>query len=192
MVIYDCYIYVRHDNLFKMKQEICKCGHDKLEHLFAPRIGHERCCVNLCTCKKFETQADYPLDDKEFWNGLKPKNHSQQSKVEQDRKQKVSRVLQTAGTPEDLKSSPGGKSSSGSDNSPRGKTSKRVFLKSIPEDTLSSKILQGEFTILDDDYIKIKDIKEFIKRLKEELKYTNLSQKNANRIIDKLAGKDLI
>lgn len=33
--------------------------------------------------------------------------------------------------------------------------------------------------------------KEFIRLLKEELRFTNLSQKNADKIIDKLAGSKL-
>ena len=36
-----------------------------------------------------------------------------------------------------------------------------------------------------------KILKEFIRLLKEELRFTNLAQKNAKKIIDKLAGKSL-
>ena len=65
------------------------------------------------------------------------------------------------------------------------------------EFNLSEKIWLGnEYNIsIHEDFVKVKDIKEFIKRLKEELMpfliNSNVQVKETYQIIDKLAGEKL-
>ena len=175
-----------------MKNKICKCGHRNSEH----NIIRNLCWYNhkatgySCTCKKFEPQevcSNCNLEECKCWTEtpIDFKNHSH---------------------PEEAQSS------SGSDNSPQHKN--RVSLKDganqdyKPEDTLSSKIYENieGFTNKKRKSIKVPDVKDFIQKLKEELFHEAIARKRPltdssldrlplnyiKRIIDKLAGEDLI
>ena len=43
-----------------MTEEICECGHEGKQHMILTRFNpnYERCCANLCKCKKFKPKKE--------------------------------------------------------------------------------------------------------------------------------------
>lgn len=147
-------------------KNLCKCGHGTKSHIVGRGYGLDsKCRAKIqCTCKKFEPQEEWKSHDSETCNISdceckepqeeyslfapqdSPKNHSHPD---------------DSGVNKNIESS-------GSDNSSQGSSEPQSSIKTgKPANTLSSKINKGLHTSA--DWVRVKDIKDFIKRLKKKL-----------------------
>ena len=179
----------------KPKNQMCKCGYEELEHHI----------IEFPTCKKFASpKGDSAEEPQEVCDNC------EQPKEEHPVHTLYSGIGCSSFEPKNHypwnytgNHSPQGKNSekSLSDVKPAGTLNHSPPLNSDSVDggTLSDKIVDilyecnGTGSGADDicKFIRKRD-KDFIQKLKEEFKFTNLSQKNANRIFNKLAGSELI